>query len=237
MSKKILVIDDERPTLKMFGLFLNVYGYEMLTAENGEEGIEIFKMHKPPIVLTDIKMPGMDGIEVLRRIKKIDPSTEVIVITGHGDMDLAIEALNLDATDFLNKPIQRHALEQALQRANERIDINQSKKDEISLEDHASYAVINLQGNITSLSEPFLQETYKQALELNRGKLILHFSENASINGAGIAILTQLLLDSEKQGVPVSISGLSENFRKVFSLVGMTNLVTIYDTIEEAAQA
>ncbi len=237
MNNTILVIDDERPTLKMFGLFLSVYGYDMLTAENGEEGIEIFRAEKPPIVLTDIKMPGMDGIEVLRRIKKIDPSTEVIVITGHGDMDLAIEALNLDATDFLNKPIQRHALEQALQRARERIDINRSKKDEITLEGHDTYAVIVLQGNITSQSEPFLLETYKQAIALKKNKLILHFSENASINGAGIAILTQLLLDSEKQSIPVSISGLSENFRKVFSLVGMTNLVTIYDTIEEAAHA
>ena len=236
-AMKIAIVDDEKDMRQSISQWLALSGYDTEAFPSAEEALKSLGPDYPGIVVTDIKMPGMDGIEVLRRIKKIDPSTEVIVITGHGDMDLAIEALNLDATDFLNKPIQRHALEQALQRANERIDINRSKKDEISLEEHINYAVINLQGNITSLSEPFLQETYRQALELNKDKLILHFSENASINGAGIAILTQLLLDSEKQGVPVSISGLSENFRKVFSLVGMTNLVTIYDTIEEAALA
>ena len=73
MNNTILVIDDERPTLKMFGLFLSVYGYDMLTAENGEEGIEIFRAEKPPIVLTDIKMPGMDGIELLKAIKDRHP--------------------------------------------------------------------------------------------------------------------------------------------------------------------
>ncbi|MCK7512448.1 MAG: response regulator [Desulfobacterales bacterium] len=62
----------------------------------------------------------MNGIEVLKQVKAIDPSAEVIVITGHGDMDLAIQALNLDATDFINKPIQRHLLEQAIKRAQER---------------------------------------------------------------------------------------------------------------------
>jgi len=104
---KILIIDDEKPTLTMFNLTLSAFGYTVITAENGQEGIESFERERPPLVITDIKMPGMDGIEVLRRIKEIDPNTEVIIVTGHGDMDLAIKALNLDATDFINKPIQR----------------------------------------------------------------------------------------------------------------------------------
>ena len=60
----------------------------------------------PPIVLTDIRMPVMDGIELLRKIKQEDPETEVIMITGHGDMDLAIESLKYEATDFITKPIK-----------------------------------------------------------------------------------------------------------------------------------
>jgi signal transduction histidine kinase len=76
---------------------------------------------RPPIVLTDIKMPGMDGIELLQKIKEESPDTEVIMITGHGDMELAIRSLKFDATDFITKPINDDALEIALKRANEKI--------------------------------------------------------------------------------------------------------------------
>ncbi len=120
---KILVIDDERATLAMFRLFLEAYGYTVLTAENGTQGLEVFKKERPPIVLTDVKMPGMDGFEVLQQIKEMDSDSEVIVITGHGDMDLAIQALNLNASDFINKPIQKEALDVALRRAEERLKL------------------------------------------------------------------------------------------------------------------
>jgi len=81
---KILVIDDEKATLAMFRLFLEAYGYVVLTAENGTQGLEIFSKEKPDLVITDIKMPGIDGLTVLQRIKDIDPKAGVIVITGHG---------------------------------------------------------------------------------------------------------------------------------------------------------
>ena len=118
---KLLLIDDEKPTISMFSLLLNAMGYHVLTAENGTEGIEVFKKELPPIVLTDIKMPGIDGLEVLRRIKEIEPATEVIVITGHGDLELEKEAMDQNASGFIHKPIDREALERALERAEERI--------------------------------------------------------------------------------------------------------------------
>ena len=68
--RKILVIDDEKPTLSMFRLLLGAYGYEVLIAENGRAGIEIFKREHPALVFTDIKMPGLDGLEVLKRSGK-----------------------------------------------------------------------------------------------------------------------------------------------------------------------
>jgi hypothetical protein len=69
LTRKVLIIDDEKPTLAMFELFLEAYGFEVLTAEKGEEGIEVFEAENPSIVFTDIKMPGIDGFEVLKRIK------------------------------------------------------------------------------------------------------------------------------------------------------------------------
>lgn len=119
--EKILVIDDEKPTLSMFRLFLDAYGYKVYTAENGADGLEIFQKEKPAIVLTDIKMPGVDGLGVLRQIKKIAPETAVIVITGHGDTDLAEQAVALHAVDFINKPIKKEALDAALEKAREKL--------------------------------------------------------------------------------------------------------------------
>ncbi len=115
--EEILIIDDEKPTLAMFRLLLGAYGYNVLTAENGQSGIDIFKEKKPGIVFTDIKMPGMDGLTVLKTLKAIDPTVQVIVMTGHGDKALAEQALDLAATTLLHKPIQRNLLDIALKQA------------------------------------------------------------------------------------------------------------------------
>jgi len=233
---KILVIDDERPTLGMFRLFLEKYGYEVLTAENGQEGLDIYETEKPPIILTDIKMPGMDGIQVLSRIKEVNPLAEVIVITGHGDMDLAIRALNLDATDFINKPIKKEELDAALQRAEERIRLAQNQEDEVRVQTQGQIMVIDVRGNVTSRSEAALLDAYRQAQGKGSG-ILLRFSENASINGAGIAILTQLLLDCRAKEIPTAVTGLSENFRRVFGIVGLATLTEVFNSEDEAIRS
>ncbi len=235
---KILVIDDEKPTLGMFRLFFGAYGYTVLTAEDGVEGLEVFEKEKPPIVFTDIKMPGMDGIEVLRRIKEMDTMTEVIMITGHGDMDLAVKALDLHATDFINKPIQRQALDSALRRAEERLKLTGTKeKNEIPLRTEHDVTIMDIQGNVTSLSEPYLSEAYEKASAKGTAKIVMSFNENSSINGAGIAILIQLLSESKKRNQTVVITGLSENFTKVFDMVGITKFAKIFDTEEDAIKS
>ncbi|MEF3698378.1 response regulator [Desulfolutivibrio sp.] len=233
--RRILVIDDEKPTLSMFSLYLEAYGFEPLTAETGERGLEIFREHHPSIVLTDIKMPGMGGLAVLKQIKEESPDTEVIVITGHGDIDLALKALNLNATDFIDKPIRQEALESALRRAEERLASLRDKDQEIAVREVGDVVAIDIRGNLTSRSEPYLVKAYKEASGPQGTRpLLLHFEQSASINGAGIAVLTQLLLESDKLGQPVAISGPSENFTKVFEIVGITKFVDIFET-EEAA--
>jgi PAS domain S-box-containing protein len=129
MDEKILLADDEAGLRKVLGISLADIGYEVLTAEDGEAAFEIFQRTKPQIVLTDIKMPGMDGIELLQKIKQEDPDTEVIMITGHGDMELAIRSLKHEATDFVTKPINDDALEIALKRAHERIDMRRQLRE------------------------------------------------------------------------------------------------------------
>lgn len=118
---QLLLVDDEEDIRDVLTIALTDLGYGVLTAKNGREALSQFKAHLPPIVMTDIKMPGMDGIELLRLVKHENPDVEVIMITGHGDMALAIESLKHEATDFITKPINVEALKIALRRVRERI--------------------------------------------------------------------------------------------------------------------
>ncbi len=116
----ILVIDDEEDIRDILRMVLEDVGFRVAMAADGEAGLGRCKTDPPHIVITDIRMPGIDGIEVLERIKSRYPEIEVIVITAFSDMDVAIRALQLDASDFITKPINEAALHVALNRAKER---------------------------------------------------------------------------------------------------------------------
>ena len=122
---KVLVIDDEEGIRKVLTITLADAGYEVLAASDGEMGLRVCRADAPQIVVTDIRMPGMDGLEVLRRIKQEHPDREVIVITAFGEMEMAVRALQLDASDFITKPIENEALLVALDRARERYRVRQ----------------------------------------------------------------------------------------------------------------
>ena len=236
--KKILVIDDEKPTLGMFELFLGAYGYDVLTADNAEEGLRIFEKERPPIVLTDIKMPGMDGLEVLKRIKRLDPTTEVIVITGHGDMDLAVKAMALRATDFINKPIKKSALDDALSRAERRRELNFNQLEpKVQLRKVDNTAVISVKGDCTEACRAKLLDTYKRAIEQTAKKILLCFDPNCTFDGAIVEFLTKLFSEEKSEDRTFAIAGITENMKKVFGMVGLTKFADIYESEKTAFEA
>jgi len=120
----ILLVDDEEGIRNVLDITLTHAGFKVLLACDGDTGFSLFKQEKPAIVITDIKMPGIGGIELLRKIKQTRPDTEVIMITGHGDMDLAVKSLQCEAADFITKPIDSTELELAVKKAVDRISIN-----------------------------------------------------------------------------------------------------------------
>lgn len=125
MHMDILLVDDEAGIRKVVGITLADMGHKVLMAANGEEALEVFRRERPSVVLTDVRMPGMDGLELLRRIKADSPDTEVILVTGHGDMDVAVQGLKLDACDFISKPAGPEILEISLKRAQDKIALRE----------------------------------------------------------------------------------------------------------------
>lgn len=130
---KILIIDDEEDIREVVALTLEDTGYQVFTAGDGESGVRLCESLGPQIVITDIRMPKMDGIQVLETIKTRLPDTEVIVVTAFGEMDVAIKALQLDASDFITKPINNQALHLALKRAQDRYASKKALKDYTAL--------------------------------------------------------------------------------------------------------
>ncbi|MGD8979555.1 MAG: sigma-54 dependent transcriptional regulator [candidate division WOR-3 bacterium] len=117
MAKSILIIDDEVVTLNNLRRALQKEGHEILLADSGESGVDIFKQNRPNLALVDLMLPGIDGIEVLKQIKNIEPNTVVIMITAYEIIEKAIEAMKMGAYDYLMKPFKINELRASIARA------------------------------------------------------------------------------------------------------------------------
>jgi DNA-binding NtrC family response regulator len=104
MKGKILVVDDESTARKSWADILRLESYQVATASSGEAAVAALQKETYDIMLLDLRMPGMDGLEVLKSASKIAPDTQIIVLTAHGSLESAIEALRQGAHDYLLKP-------------------------------------------------------------------------------------------------------------------------------------
>ncbi len=128
-NTKVLVIDDEKNILESIKMVLLYESYSVETASTGLDGLELFKKLQPEIVLLDVKMPGFDGIQVLKNLKKINELAEVIMISGHSGIEEAVEASKLGAFDFLEKPISRDKLLLTVRNAAEKVNLLKENVD------------------------------------------------------------------------------------------------------------
>ena len=144
---EIVLIDDEEDIRDVLTITLKDAGYRVSAAADGLKGLKLCEQKSPQIVITDIRMPNMDGLQVLEILKQRIPEIEVIVATAFGEIDLAIRALQLDASDFITKPINTEALHLALKRAQNRYN------DRKQIADY------------TALLEKEKEETYQELLK------------------------------------------------------------------------
>jgi two-component system, response regulator, stage 0 sporulation protein F len=109
---KILVVDDEEGARDLFNTILTDEGYDVSLANGGEEALGLFKSYPFNLVITDIKMPVMDGLQLLQEIRKLGSKTDVIMVTAYGEVESYLKAMSLGAAEYINKPIRIKELKQ-----------------------------------------------------------------------------------------------------------------------------
>ncbi|MDQ2077921.1 SpoIIE family protein phosphatase [Marinimicrobium sp. ABcell2] len=134
-SRKLLIIDDDAPVRQSIVAYLEDSGFDVLEAVDGPSGLEAFRDHLPELVITDLRMPGFDGLQVLKAIHEQAPDTPVVVVSGAGVMGDVVSALRLGASDYLIKPIvDMEVLVHSVRKALERRDLllqNQRYRDKL----------------------------------------------------------------------------------------------------------
>jgi two-component system NtrC family sensor kinase len=177
-SWRVVLIDDEEDILDVMSIVLSDEGYQVDTAADGLTGVEKCKEDPPQIVITDIRMPGMNGIAVLEAVKKIDPNIEVIVFTAFAEMDLAIQALQLDASDFITKPINDNALHLALKRAKQRYTSRKQLQDYTALLEKEKAQTLQELMDLFSYQKNLIESSMDGILGLNRTDQIVTFNKS-----------------------------------------------------------
>jgi len=160
-QRDILIVDDDRQVREVLHQIFMSAGYNCLLANDGREGVEVFKAGRPPLIVTDLKMPVMTGIELLQQVRAIDGDVAVIVLTGAADVKIAIESLKLGAYDFIMKPVNVDELLIAADRAFERRQLLIERREYHELLERR---VVEATRDLASAYRQ-LQETYRATLE------------------------------------------------------------------------
>jgi len=152
MGKAILIVDDEESICQTLGGILNDEGHEVVAAVSGEEALRLIEEDPPNLVLLDIWLPGMDGIEVLKAIKAGYPRTQVVMMSGHGSIETAVKATKLGAFDFIEKPL---SLEKVILVVNHAMEMIRLEEENLVLRQRVGheYELTGLSGPILDLKE------------------------------------------------------------------------------------
>jgi DNA-binding response OmpR family regulator len=111
---RVLIVDDEPDAVELLKEFLAAKGYDTMTASNGEDAIRLVKAERPHLILLDVRMPKMNGLEVLRQVRQIDQEVGVIIVTAVDEEETGRQALKLGAFDYIVKPLDLDYLERSL---------------------------------------------------------------------------------------------------------------------------
>lgn len=170
MAYRILITEDDRVQREIIGDILAQSGYEADAFSSGEESLEALSSEHYDILLTDLRMPGMDGLELLRRARRLRPETDVVLMTAHATVKTAVTAMKEGAADYLEKPFDKDELLHVISRTLERSDLRRQNRDLRRLVSE-SVALGNIVGESPAMQQVF--ERTRRAVEVNSTVLIL----------------------------------------------------------------
>ncbi len=160
-DRRVLIVDDDRQIRRVLNEFFLESGYTCLVAANGREGLEAFDAERPPLTVTDVNMPVMDGLTFLKQARAMEPDAAVLVLTGVGDVPTAVEALKFGAYDFILKPVNMDELLIAAERAVEHRQLVLERREyHALLERRVEEATRDLAATLNQL-----EDTYRSTLE------------------------------------------------------------------------
>jgi nitrogen regulation protein NR(I) len=150
-KKQVLIVDDEPNLRKILSAQLSRDGYDVLTAEDGEQGLQLLRDNHIDLVITDLKMPKVDGMQLLREALGEDPELPVVMITAHGTIDTAVEALKTGAFDYLTKPFDKDEVRQIVQKALKTRELRGEEATPTGTAPGARFGIIGTSPGITDL--------------------------------------------------------------------------------------
>lgn len=202
MNETILVVDDEESICKSLKAILSDEGYQVLVAGSGEDAVKIVEEEMPQLVLLDVWLPGMDGLETLQAIKKINPQTLVIIMSGHGTIETAVKATKLGAFDFIEKPL---SLDKIIILVNNAINLSRLQEENVLLKQKVSHQY-ELTGQSPVINE--LKEMISIVAPTNAWILIM--GENGTGKELVARSIHHLSLRSHKDIVEVNCAAIPE---------------------------
>jgi DNA-binding NtrC family response regulator len=212
---KILIIDDDKSIRDTLSVFLSESGFKISSARNGEDGVEICEKERPELIICDLKLPKISGFDVLKKIREIDSSIPIIIMTAYGDSHSTIEAIQLGAYDYIEKPLDIDRLNVLIKRTleekkiSEHLEISISKDtDEYQIENsligksHAMKEILKQIGKVSSnrVSVLILGESGTGKELITK---VIHYSgitKHHPFVGVNCTALTETLLESELFG-------------------------------------
>lgn len=236
--EKVLVIDDNKLILKYLKESIIKMGYDVLEAETGETGLQLIRAENPDLVITDFQMPGIDGLEVLARIRKSNATLPVILLTGFGDVVLTIKSIQLGAFDYLEKPVDLNKLKSTIHNALNSVKVSNSLNQVLQVDSSSENM---LEDNILVGRTHQMKEIFKNIGRISMSKVnvliqgetgtgkeliarLVHYfgiTSNQPLVVVNCSALTESLLESELFGhVKGSFTGSVRDKKGKFELAG-----------------